>query len=340
MSERLKIAVDIEVTNRCNAHCAMCPREAVRDLGMMNEEVFARVLERCAEYGRIKNFSFAGLGEPLLHPRLVDWVSKAKAAGLTVSVVTNGALLTRAMAHALVGAGLDNLNVSVGGYSKETYERVQRGLSFERVRENLLGAIEVARGTSCKVNLHISPAPETQEERDEIIRYWERHGIDYCFEFTRAANRGGLLRLERSPATPTSSRGHCHRRAINIEHLLQPSPSEKRQIAARSRFQCAIKSLMTFIGWRGEVYLCCNDFRKEVAVGHVRTHAIEQTNAAKDALSLSELPMCRACNLREEHLTERRLAFYWELAEYELLRRLRKILRPHTRWGPALPGAA
>jgi len=340
MDRRLKIAVDVEITNRCNAHCVMCPREAVRDLGRMDEEVFARVLARCVEYDRIRNFSFAGLGEPLLHPRLVEWVGRAKAAGLNVSVVTNAALLTRPTARGLVSAGLDNLNVSIGGYSKETYEKVQRGLCFERVRENLLGAIEIARGTQCKVNLHISPSPDTQEERDEIIRYWELHGIDYCFEFTRAANRGGLLRLGGNDDRAHPN-GECRRRhAINIEELLRPTPSERKRIEAESRFQCAIKSLMTFIDWRGRVYLCCNDFRKQVVVGNVRTHSLEETNAAKNALALSDLPMCRACNLREEHLVAKGLAFYWQLAECELLRRWRKLLRPAGRWPRTMPGSA
>ena len=45
---------------------------------------------------------FGGLGEPLFHKDMVDWIAQAKALGATVELITNGTLLTEEMARALI----------------------------------------------------------------------------------------------------------------------------------------------------------------------------------------------------------------------------------------------
>jgi len=41
----------------------------------------------------VQSVDFTGGGEPLLQPRLVEWVSEANAAGCEQGVLTNGRLL-------------------------------------------------------------------------------------------------------------------------------------------------------------------------------------------------------------------------------------------------------
>jgi len=60
---------------------------------------------------------FGGIGEPLFHPRTVEWVAQAKAAGARVELITNGTLLTEKRSRQLIDAGLDLLWVSIDGAS-------------------------------------------------------------------------------------------------------------------------------------------------------------------------------------------------------------------------------
>jgi molybdenum cofactor biosynthesis enzyme MoaA len=64
------LGLDVEVTNRCNTRCAICPREEIeRPLGMMSEETFRMLTDRIRA-SSVLGVIFSGFGEPLLHPSL------------------------------------------------------------------------------------------------------------------------------------------------------------------------------------------------------------------------------------------------------------------------------
>jgi MoaA/NifB/PqqE/SkfB family radical SAM enzyme len=104
-----------EVTTRCNLDCAMCQRHVWHEQPAdMSEGIFRALVEGLAELPGRPALQFAGFGEPLTHPRIVDFVRQASAAGLSTEVITNGLLLTRDLGLALIEAGLNRLVLSVG----------------------------------------------------------------------------------------------------------------------------------------------------------------------------------------------------------------------------------
>jgi MoaA/NifB/PqqE/SkfB family radical SAM enzyme len=92
--------VDIELTSRCNAKCSFCPRDKTPHQGLIDEPTFTAALSRAVQYrDALLEFqkvrpgyfvtsrdtiwvSFCGMGEPLLHPRVVEYVGRAAEAGL------------------------------------------------------------------------------------------------------------------------------------------------------------------------------------------------------------------------------------------------------------------
>jgi len=75
---------------------------------------------------KLKVLRLVGIGEPLLHGNIAEMVAYAVARGVsnTVEILTNGALLTPAMADSLIAAGLSRLVVSLQGTSREKYREV------------------------------------------------------------------------------------------------------------------------------------------------------------------------------------------------------------------------
>lgn len=71
-------------------------------------------------------------GEPLLHPKVILFVKAVRAAGLKSRLVTNATLLSEHNSVELIKAGLDQISFSFEGYSKEIYEAVRTGASYER----------------------------------------------------------------------------------------------------------------------------------------------------------------------------------------------------------------
>jgi MoaA/NifB/PqqE/SkfB family radical SAM enzyme len=80
---------------------------------------------------------FGGLGEPLAHPKTIEWVAAAKAAGASVEMITNGTMLTDKRSKQLIDAGLDVLWVSIDGASSESYSDVRLGAQLPKVLSNV-----------------------------------------------------------------------------------------------------------------------------------------------------------------------------------------------------------
>lgn len=130
-----EIAV-IEITNRCNLNCVMCYRLTyLKEIGDMDFSLFKQIVKS------IKGAQYVccqGGGEPLLHPQVFEMIEYAHkvCAPKTLTITTNGTVLTREMARKLASSKLSVLHVSIDGSDKETYERI-RGFDFDQVVANV-----------------------------------------------------------------------------------------------------------------------------------------------------------------------------------------------------------
>ena len=128
----------IEVTNKCNLNCATCMRNVWdAQFGSMSAETFTRILDGAKKLSHQPELFLGGYGEPLSHPRILDFIAKAKGLGFCVSLITNGILLDEKMTHALIDLNLDMLWVSLDGASPESYTDVRLGDSLPLIIENL-----------------------------------------------------------------------------------------------------------------------------------------------------------------------------------------------------------
>ena len=145
--------VYIEQTKYCNFKCFYCIHSTrdeadgeFRALGHrmqhMDEVFFEKIIRELKEFPQdgIKRIVFSGLGEPLMNPRLPDYVRMVVEAGVAgrVEIITNGLLLTPEKSRALVAAGITNINISVQGLDAAGYEETCGiRIDFERYLENL-----------------------------------------------------------------------------------------------------------------------------------------------------------------------------------------------------------
>src|SRR3954471_3427696 len=145
--------LQVEVSGACNLRCRMClvryaPAVGRREGALAYEDFLALV----DSVPTLRRLTLQGLGEPLLSPHLLDMIRHAAGRGVHVGFNTNGVLLTRGVARALVTAGTGHVHVSLDGASAATYEDVRHGTAraprpgqFERVVANLRGLL-AARG--------------------------------------------------------------------------------------------------------------------------------------------------------------------------------------------------
>lgn len=117
---------------------------------------------------------FHGRGEPTLHPRFVEMIAFAKAAGVTtVQVFTNGISMDERLARQSLAAGLDMIEFSVHGHT-QTYEALMRNQRFEQVVENILRFVrlrdELAGPT--KVVVSAVDQPAFQIDKEAHRQFW------------------------------------------------------------------------------------------------------------------------------------------------------------------------
>jgi MoaA/NifB/PqqE/SkfB family radical SAM enzyme len=130
--------VYVEPTTKCNLRCHTCMRhswdEPAADMQMAT---YARLLDGLRKIGTIQTVAYWGIGEPLMHPRIVAMIASAHAIGMQTELITNGQLLSDKMATGLVDAGLDRIVVSLHGPRIEGPVTDDAGSNPGRIRENL-----------------------------------------------------------------------------------------------------------------------------------------------------------------------------------------------------------
>jgi MoaA/NifB/PqqE/SkfB family radical SAM enzyme len=139
--------VYIEPTVYCNLDCRTCIRNVWDEkLGSMSTATYACILDNLKAIEPRPRVFFGGLGEPLFHHDIVDWIVQAKAIGATVELITNGTLLTEEKARALIASGLDNLWVSIDGATPEGYADVRLGAQLPLIIENVSRLRQLRKG--------------------------------------------------------------------------------------------------------------------------------------------------------------------------------------------------
>lgn len=130
--------VYIEPTDQCNIACRTCIRNGWdENLGRMSDETFERILGSIARMSPIPTVFFGGLGEPLFHKHIVNWIARSKAVGARVELITNGTMLTEKRSRQIIAAGLDVLWVSIDGATPESYADVRLGAHLPQLLANL-----------------------------------------------------------------------------------------------------------------------------------------------------------------------------------------------------------
>ena len=173
--------VYVEPTSRCNLTCRTCMRNVWDEpAGIMSDAVFARVIEGLRGCSPPPTVFFGGFGEPLFHPNIVEMVSRAKALGASVELITNGTLLNENLAPELINAGLDVLWVSLDGATPESYADVRLGATLSQVIANLTRLRDLRIRSRFKPQLGIEFVAMKRNIADlpAVLRLGRRLGVE------------------------------------------------------------------------------------------------------------------------------------------------------------------
>ena len=191
----------IETTFRCNLRCVHCyVNEAAGDAAEtareLDTERLKKLIDEIADQGCL--FLLLTGGEVFVRPDFEEVYLKAIERGLLVTVFSNGTMITDRIADFLAEHPPLLVEVSIYGYTKETYEKVTqvRG-SFEKCRAGIERL--VARGVPTK--LKTMALTINQHEIADMSAFAKELGTTFRFDgflnprVDCGANRNGELQL-------------------------------------------------------------------------------------------------------------------------------------------------
>ncbi len=239
------ISADIELTNLCNNRCTMCPRKAItRGTGMMSRETFSSLLQflngsRCL-------LTFSGMGDPLLHRALPDFIGQAMEAGHQTGVVVHPASL---MAPNGLVRLLSNppitITVSFPSVRRHVFERLCPSISMEQALEQVRLLADRTAGR-CTIRISGIICRLNRDEADEFRDFWKAQGL--ATWITR-----------------------CHSRA---GHLNRPELIEDTNRPGLHGGICSLFLFHSFVTWDGTILACCHDLAGETGLGSIGKNRI------------------------------------------------------------------
>ncbi len=185
----------VQITERCNLHCAHCFVSAKREgTDMSLTSIEEDLLQQLSE-ARVERLTLTG-GEPFAHPKLLEIVELAREVGMGVTICTNATLIEPEAIELFAELGGVKLNVSLDGFSAASHGKF-RGApnSFEQTVETMrkLGKRELLKGVLVTPN-RLAPL----EEYEQICEFASECGAEYVLMnplSSMGRGVGGIRRL-------------------------------------------------------------------------------------------------------------------------------------------------
>jgi radical SAM protein with 4Fe4S-binding SPASM domain len=165
----------VQITERCNLHCAHCFVSATREgRDMAPDMIESRLLPRLRS-ARVGRLTLTG-GEPFAHPHVIEIATMARQAGMSLTICSNATLIGGDAIGAL--GELDaKVNVSLDGFSARGHGKFRGDPdSFDRTVETmrLLGERELLKGVLVTPNRLAAVS-----EYEELCEFALRCGAEY-----------------------------------------------------------------------------------------------------------------------------------------------------------------
>ena len=310
----------LKITPRCNLRCNFCLFWRSPPAEELTTAEACRVLDEAADLD-CRKVHFSG-GEPLLREDIAELAARGVSRGLRVSITSNGTLLTRELAMALLEAGVRGFSISVDSTTPRLHDRLRgvpgahkavlRGLrNLQRARHKLRARV--------KVRLNTVLTRHNYQEYPDLVALAGELGVDEITpipvdEGGKPRNRLLPAQLEEyneaiAPAVAELRQQYGFSCAPNFIYPFGRRSADLREAAevryARGYFDghlCYAPWLYLLVNWRGDVFPCCMTRDKIPALGNVRQQSLadiylgEPFMALRQAFLSERLPLCRRCD--------------------------------------------
>ena len=262
----------LEITNICNLNCLFCPKTD-REKAYLTIEEFNTLTDKLR--GEINFLYFHLMGEPLLHPRLTEFIAIAREKGFVPIITTNGTLLSKA--HNLTETGLHKIQISLHS---------QEGNAKENLEEYIRDVMEFSL-LAAKNGIIV------------VLRLWNEGGYN-------SKNETIMNHIAEHVQRPWTSRYDgwkiCENLYLEMDSVFEWPDTERDELSQNESFCYALRNQIGVLV-DGTVVPCCLDHAGAIKLGNLHTQTLDEilssprAKAIYDGFTRHEAvePLCKRC---------------------------------------------
>lgn len=167
------LSILVEPIRLCNFKCVYCKWSSNDNLVKKYNKLPVAIFKKfCNDFkgfaSKLKQLTFVGLGEPLLHEGLPQMIMSAKEISERVVLITNGSLLTKENVDKLILAGIDCIRISLQGLSAEDYLKVSNvNIDYNAFLKNIKYLYKNKQ--NCEVSVKIPDIALDSPEKEKLL---------------------------------------------------------------------------------------------------------------------------------------------------------------------------
>lgn len=168
------MSLGLGITDKCNLQCPMCYYRENYQKHKATNISLKKITNILSELRYIGNIIIGLEGEPLCHPDLKKILKLCSHHTKSISIVTNGLLLSSHILDLLNHNKVINITLSCDGIDKQTYEENRVGGSFKRFCNKLQLTQQKFKG---KISLHTVIHNKNCDRIINLPKFAYNHGI-------------------------------------------------------------------------------------------------------------------------------------------------------------------
>jgi len=261
----------------------------------MQIETFIKIVEKATLEG-VDSIHLYNWTEPLIHPRIGEFIQAINAAGLSSGISTN-LNIAKNMEQAL-RAEPSFFRVSLSGFHQKTYEQGHVGGNIEVVKQNMLKLHDIKKqyNLNTLIEVYYHRYLDNLEEEGLMREFSERLGFIFTTGYSvMMPLEKTLAIIERDPSVTEEDRETLKRLALppydDLINLVKHYP----------KHACFLKDSMLVLDCNGNAVLCCSIFNQsEYNVGKYLELPLKQLTSLKSTQQ-NCVDMCNRCTQNGLH---------------------------------------
>lgn len=256
------IYVRIKPTNLCNQNCYYCHYKSpyleldqYKPTDEISREKMLEIIQDFKDIG-VKSITFSGGGEPLLYPHIEETLEAVLAAGIDLSIITNGSLLADRKAELLAKAKWVRISQESG--CAETYSKIRRVKDdvFEKLCENIENFAKI-KNADCELGINFVIGPNNYKEVYQAGKLMQKLGANHIKYTALMSNDVEKMHAPFKADVIEQIHKLIDENGTSFKIInLYESDFDSNAVFGRNYDFCAIKDYVTVIAANSKIYYC------------------------------------------------------------------------------------